>query len=69
MYLRLLLLFNENNEKKFINNYLKNYENMGKLLSKLFSNKQMRILMLGLDAAGTCNDLNKDAKSILKYLF
>jgi ADP-ribosylation factor 6 len=25
---------------------------MGKLISKLFSNKQMRILMLGLDAAG-----------------
>ena len=25
---------------------------MGKILSKLFANKQMRILMLGLDAAG-----------------
>jgi GTPase SAR1 family protein len=28
---------------------------MGKFLSKLFGNKEMRILMLGLDAAGkTC---------------
>ena len=26
--------------------------NMGKLLSKIFGNKEMRILMLGLDAAG-----------------
>ena len=25
---------------------------MGKLLSKIFGNKEMRILMLGLDAAG-----------------
>jgi ADP-ribosylation factor 6 len=26
--------------------------NVGKLLNKLFGNKEMRILMLGLDAAG-----------------
>jgi len=25
---------------------------MGKLISKIFGNKEMRILMLGLDAAG-----------------
>ena len=27
-------------------------DNMGKLLSKIFGNREMRILMLGLDAAG-----------------
>jgi len=27
-------------------------QKMGKLLSKIFGNKEMRILMLGLDAAG-----------------
>jgi len=27
-------------------------DNMGKLISKIFGNKEMRILMLGLDAAG-----------------
>lgn len=27
-------------------------DEMGKLLSKIFGNKEMRILMLGLDAAG-----------------
>ena len=32
---------------------------MGKLLSKLFGNKEMRILMLGLDAAGKTSILEK----------
>jgi len=32
--------------------YLQALFNMGKLLSKIFGNKEMRILMLGLDAAG-----------------
>lgn len=30
---------------------------MGKLLSKIFGNKEMRILMLGLDAAGKTSEL------------
>lgn len=34
---------------------------MGKLLSKIFGNKEMRILMLGLDAAGkTSKFVQKD---------
>jgi len=32
---------------------------MGKLLSKIFGNKEMRILMLGLDAAGKTSILFK----------
>ena len=32
---------------------------MGKLMSKLFAHKQMRILMLGLDAAGKTTILYK----------
>lgn len=31
---------------------------MGKLLSKIFGNKEMRILMLGLDAAGKTSKMN-----------
>ena len=31
---------------------------MGKLLSKIFGKKEMRILMLGLDAAGKTSKLN-----------
>ena len=31
---------------------------MGKLVSKLFGNKEMRILMLGLDAAGKTSILD-----------
>lgn len=30
---------------------------MGKILSKIFGNKEMRILMLGLDAAGKTSKL------------
>lgn len=33
---------------------------MGKLLSKIFGNKEMRILMLGLDAAGKTSILLKN---------
>ncbi|RMX50406.1 hypothetical protein pdam_00010438 [Pocillopora damicornis] len=33
--------------------------NMGKLLSKIFGNREMRILMLGLDAAGKTTVLYK----------
>lgn len=29
---------------------------MGKILSKIFGNKEMRILMLGLDAAGKTSE-------------
>lgn len=36
------------------------YSNMGKLLSKIFGNKEMRILMLGLDAAGKTSILFKE---------
>jgi GTPase SAR1 family protein len=32
---------------------------MGKLLSKIFGNKEMRILMLGLDAAGKTSILKR----------
>lgn len=32
---------------------------MGKLLSKIFGKKEMRILMLGLDAAGKTSTVNK----------
>ena len=39
-----------------ISSYLQSFKvkviNMGKALSRLFGNKEMRILMLGLDAAG-----------------
>ena len=31
---------------------LQAFADMGKLLSKIFGNREMRILMLGLDAAG-----------------
>jgi ADP-ribosylation factor protein 6 len=30
---------------------------MGKILSKIFGNKEMRILMLGLDAAGKTSEI------------
>jgi len=30
---------------------------MGKLLSKIFGNREMRILMLGLDAAGKTSEI------------
>lgn len=33
---------------------------MGKLLSKIFGNKEMRILMLGLDAAGKTSEYPKN---------
>lgn len=36
---------------------------MGKLLSKIFGNKEMRILMLGLDAAG------KTSKNLIMTIF
>lgn len=32
---------------------------MGKLLSKIFGNKEMRILMLGLDAAGKTSECSE----------
>lgn len=35
---------------------------MGKLLSKIFGNKEMRILMLGLDAAGKTSILFQKKK-------
>jgi len=40
---------------------------MGKLLSKIFGNKEMRILMLGLDAAGkTSEHMKTPLNSILR---
>lgn len=32
---------------------------MGKLLSKIFGNKEMRILMLGLDSAGKTSEFRQ----------
>lgn len=40
---------------------------MGKLLSKIFGNKEMRILMLGLDAAGKTSE--KIFHQILTQIF
>lgn len=37
---------------------------MGKLLSKIFGNKEMRILMLGLDAAGKTSILFREENSL-----
>lgn len=34
---------------------------MGKILSKIFGNREMRILMLGLDAAGKTSKCTADA--------
>lgn len=45
---------------------------MGKLLSKIFGNKEMRILMLGLDAAGKTSILCDAANTNLifdKYIY
>lgn len=42
---------------------------MGKLLSKIFGNKEMRILMLGLDAAGKTSEYNNKAPSNLLIHF
>lgn len=36
---------------------------MGKMLSKIFGNKEMRILMLGLDAAGKTSKTEKKSFS------
>jgi len=42
---------------------------MGKLLSKIFGNKEMRILMLGLDAAGKTSILNKNQLNVMRRFF
>lgn len=40
---------------------------MGKLLSKIFGNKEMRILMLGLDAAGKTSILYYEIMTVEGY--
>lgn len=42
---------------------------MGKLLSKIFGNKEMRILMLGLDAAGKTSRLPHQASDVAYHLY
>lgn len=41
---------------------------MGKLLSKIFGNKEMRILMLGLDAAGKTSILYKYTYNLFQHV-
>lgn len=41
----------------------KSTSKMGKLLSKIFGNKEMRILMLGLDAAGKTSILYDESQN------
>ena len=41
---------------------------MGKILSKIFGNKEMRILMLGLDAAGKTSEIKNFMSCQIAYL-